>query len=186
MIHPTSPELFEFIDGRLGKAETGKIAAHLTVCAPCRRIVELEHSMGRIVKGETLVKAPASLAASVMINLSTPSRDSLALRFLSKLGSLVAMLIVLAIIGFAISQVSSTNDQYEKTSHSITQFVAPVSEMYEKGLETFVQRSSTITRALEATGDVQFWKTVFIIALTIGALAAADRVVGRRFIKLRP
>jgi len=186
MIHPTSPELFEFIDSRLGKEENAKIAAHLAVCAPCRRKVELERSMGRIVKDEPLVKAQAGLAALVMVNVTTPSRDSLVLRFLSKLGSLVAMLIVLAVIGFAISQVSGTNDRSDKTSPSITQIVAPASEMYEKGLEAFVQRTSAITQALETAGDVQFWKTVFIIALTIGVLAAADRVVGRRFIKLRP
>ncbi len=186
MIHPSTPELFEFIDNRLSKVETDKITAHLVVCAPCRQRAELERSMRQIVRHEPLLKAPAGLAALVMVNVAAPSRDPLVLRLLGKLGSFVAMLVVLAVIGFAIVQVSSVNNQSDKTSSSITQIIAPLSEMYAKGMQTFVHRTLTITEAIETTGDIQFWKTVFIVALTIGVLAVADRVFGRRFVKLRP
>ena len=43
-----------------------------------------------------------------------------------------------------------------------------------------------MTQAIENARRAQLWKTVFIIALSIGVLAAADRVFGRRFMKLRP
>jgi uncharacterized membrane protein len=115
----------------------------------------------------------------------TPARDPLVLRLLSKLGSFAAMIVVLAVIGFAIAQVSNVTEQSEKKSSSITQIVAPLSEMYAKGMQIFVYRTSTITQAIENAGDVQFWKTVFIVVLTIGVLAAADRLFSRRFIKLR-
>ena len=96
------------------------------------------------------------------------------------------MIVVLAVVGLGIVKVSGMNDQPDKTSLSLTQFIGPLSEVYTKGMQIFVNRTSTITQAIENAGDIQFWKTVFIIALTIGVLAAADRVFARRFIKLRP
>ena len=185
MNHLTTSELFEFIDNRLGKERAGQVASHLAECVLCRRRAELEHSTHQIVQSEPLFKAPERLAALVMISVAAPMRDPLVLRLLSKLGSLVAMIVVLAIVGLAIVKVPGANDQPDKTSSSITQVVAPLSEVYAKGMQTFVDRTSAITQAIETTGDVQFWKTVFIIALTIGVLVAADRVFGKRFIKLR-
>ncbi len=120
-----------------------------------------------------------------MVNVAALSRDSLALRVLGKLGSLVAMAVVLAIIGFAIVQVSSVNGQSDKTLSSITKITAPLSTMYTKGMQTFDHGTTTITEIIETTGDVQFWKAIFIIALAIGVLAAMDRMFGGRFIKLR-
>ena len=185
MNHPTTSELFEFIDNRLGKERAGQVTSHLAECAPCRRQAELERSTHHIVQSEPLFKAPERLAALVMISVAAPMRDPLVLRLLSKLGSLVAMIVVLAVVGLGIVKVSGTNDQPDKTSSSITQVVAPLSEVYTKAMQTFVNRTSTISQSIENAGDVQFWKTVFIIALTIGVLVAADRVFGKRFIKLR-
>ena len=140
MSHPTTEELFEFIDNRRGKEETDKIAAHLAVCPACRQRVEMERSIKHIVRHEPLFNAPAGLAALVMVNVAAPSRDSLALRVLGKLGSLVAMAVVLAVIGFAIVQVSSVNDQSDKTLSSITKITGPLSTMYTKGMQTFYHR----------------------------------------------
>ncbi len=186
MNHPTTPELFEFIDNRLNKEHAGQVASHLAECTYCRRRAELERSTHRIVQSEPLFKAPERLAALVMVNVTAPARDPLALRLLSKLGSFVAMIVVLAVVGLGIVKVSDTNNQPDKASSSITQVVAPLADVYTKGMQTFVNRTSTITQAIENAGDVQFWKTVFIVVLTIGVLAAADRLFGRRFIKLRP
>ena len=185
MNHPTTPELFEFIDNRLGKERAGQVASHLAECVLCRRRTELERSTRHIMQSEPLFKAPERLAALVMVNVAAPPRDPLVLRLLSKLGSFMAMIVVLAIVGLAIVKVPGAIDQPDKTSSSITHVVAPLSEVYAKGMQTFIDRTSTITQAIETTGDVQFWKTVFIIALTIGVLVAADRVFGKRFIKLR-
>jgi hypothetical protein len=186
MNHPTTPELFEFIDNRLEKERADQIASHLTECAHCRRKAEFEHATRRIVQSEPLIKAPERLAALVMVNVGAPARDPLALRLLSKLGSFVAMIVVLAVVGLAISKVSATNEQSDNSSTSITHVVTPLSEVYEKGIQSFTSESSAITQSFENSGDVQFWKTVFIVALSIGAIAAADRVFGRKFIKLRP
>ena len=186
MNHPTTSELFEFVDNRVGKERAGQIGSHLTECAHCRRQVELERSTRRIVQSEPLITALERLAALVMIHVGTPARDPLALRLLGKLGSFVAMIVVLAVVGLAISNVSEVNDQPNNSSPSITHVVAPLSEVYEKAIQSLTSESSSMTQSFENTGDVQFWKTVFIVALSIGAVAAADRVLGRRFIKLRP
>jgi len=186
MTHPTTPELFEFIDNRLGEERTGKVASHLAECSYCRRRAELERSTHRIVQSEPLFKAPERLAALVMVNVDAPARDPLLLRLLGKLGSFVAMIVVLAVIGLAISKVSGLNEQSNNNSPSLTNVVAPLSEIYEKGIQTFVNGTSTISQSIENAGGVQFWKTVFIIVLSIGVLAGADRVFGKRFMKLRP
>ncbi len=186
MNHPTTTELFEFIDNRLGKERAGKVASHLAECAYCRRRAELERSTHRIVQSEPLFKASEHLAALVMVNVAAPARDPLALRLLSKLGSFVAMIVVLAVIGLAISKVSSVNEQADNSSPSLTYVTTPLSEIYRKGIQTFMNGTSTISQSIENAGGVQFWKTVFMAVLSIGALAGADRVFGKRFMKLRP
>ena len=185
MNHPTTAELFEFIDNRLGKERSVQVESHLAECANCRRRIEFERSTRRIVQSEPLFRAPERLAALVMVNVAAPTRDPLLLRLLSKLGSFVAMIAVLAVIGLAIAKVSGGNDQPDKTSSYITQVAAPLSEAYTKGLQIFVHQTSTISQSIENTGDAQFWKTVFIVLLSIGVLVAADKLFGRRFIKLR-
>jgi hypothetical protein len=186
MSHPETPELFEFIDSRLDKERAGEVEAHLAVCALCRRRAELERSMRHIVRYEPLAKAPAGLSALIMVDLAAPMRDSLVLRLLSKLGSFVAMIVVLAVVGIIIVQFSNENEDSGRTSSSITQIVVPLSDMYTKGVQTFVYRTSAITQAIETKADVQFWKTVFVVLLTIGVLAGADRMFGKRFMKVRP
>lgn len=186
MNHPTTQELFEFIDNRLNEGRAATITIHLAECALCRRRAELERATRLMVRSEPLVKARAGFSASVMVNLVMPRQDSLVLRVLNKMGSLVAMIVVLVVIGIAISNVSSVTDQSDTTSTSITQLVAPLSAMYTKGTETFVNRSTTIAQAIENAGDVRFWKTVLIVALSIGVLAAADKVFGKRFLNLKP
>ncbi len=185
MNHPTTPEFFEYIDNRLSKERAAQIASHLVECGYCRQRAELERSTHRIVQSEPLFKAPEHLAALVMVNVAAPGRDSLALRLLSKLGSLVAMVVVLAVVGLAISKVSG-NEQPDSSSPSTTYVLAPLSEAYGKGIQIFVNGTSTMTQSIENAGDTQFWKTVFSVALSIGVLAGADRVFGRRFLKLRP
>lgn len=186
MNHPATTELFEFIDSRLAKERAREVAVHLTECAPCRRRVEFESSTRRIVQSEPLAKAPERLTASVMLNVAPRTRDPLALRLLGKLGSVAAMIVVLGVIGFAIAQISNVTDQSATTSSPISQIVAPISDAYAKGIQRFVDHTSTITQAIENAGDAQFWKTVFIVVLSVAVLAAADRAFGKRFIKLRP
>ncbi len=186
MNHPTTPELFEFIDNRLDEERADKVASHLAGCAYCRRRAELERSTHRIVQSEPLFKASEHLAALVMVNVAAPARDPLLIRFLGKLGSFVAMIVVLAVIGLAISKVSSMNDQSENSSPSSAHVVAPLSEVYEKGIQSFMNGTITITHSIESAGDAQFWKTIFFVTLSIGVLAGADKVFGKRFMKLRP
>jgi hypothetical protein len=186
MNHITTPELFEFEDNRLDKDRAGQVASHLAVCAHCRRRAELERSTHHIVQSEPLIKAPEHLAALVMVNVAAPARDPFVLRLLSKLGSLMAMFAVLVVIGLAISKVSGMNEQTDNSWQSITHAVAPLSEIYGRCMQVFVNGTSTISQSIESAGDIQFWKTVFLIVLTIGVLVAADKMFGRRFIKLRP
>jgi len=186
MNHPAATELFEFIDSRLAKERAREVAVHVAECTHCRRRIEFERSTRRVVQSEPLVRASERLAALVMINVAPQTRDPLALRLLGKLGSVVAMIVVLAVIGFAIAQISSVTDQSAPTSSSITKVVAPISDAYAKGIQTFIDHTSTITQAIENAGDAQFWKTICIVVLSVAVLAAADRAFGKRFIKLRP
>ncbi len=185
MNHPTTSELFEFIDNRLGRGQTRQVESHLAECAHCRQWTELERSTRRIVQSEPLFKASEHLAALVMVNVAAPARDPLALRLLSKLGSFVAMIVVLAVVGLAIVKVPTVSEQSNSSSPLIDHAVAPLSEFYGKSIQTFVKGASAMTQTIENAGDPQFWETLFIVALTIGVLVGADRVFGKRFLKLR-
>ena len=185
MNHPTSAEFFEFMDQRLDEKRAGEIAAHVAACDQCRRRVALERSTRNIVRSEFLVKAPASLSSSVMVNLGTPTRDSLALRFLSKVGAVVAMLIVLTVIGFVIAQVTNAPDNSEEKTSPVTKIVSPLSDLFAKGTQSFIDRSSAMSQAIESKAAPEFWKTLCFVILAIGILAAADRLFGKRFMKLR-
>lgn len=186
MNHPTTTELFELIDNRLGKERAARIMTHLAECPRCRGWAELERLTRRTVQSEPLVKAPDRLAALVMVNVASPGRDPLLLRLLGKLGSFVAMLVVLAVIGLAIFKVSGASEQPDNSAPSIAHVVAPVSAVYEKGIQAFANGTSAMIQSFEKESSAQLLKTVFIIALSIGVLAAADRMFGRKFMKARP
>ena len=185
MNHLLSAELFEFVDQRLSEKRSGEIAAHVAACDQCRRRVELERSTRTIVRSEFLVKAPASLSSSIMVNLGTPARDSFVLRLLGKFGAVVAMLIVLSVIGFVIAQVSNMSESPESKSSPIAKIVSPFSDILTSGTQSLLDRSSALSQAVEAKAAPKFWKTLCFVILAIGLLAGADRVFGKRFIKLR-
>ena len=60
------------------------------------------------------------------------------------------MIVVLAVIGLAISKVSSMNDQSNNSSPSSAHVVAPLSEVYEKGIQTFVNGTLQLLIQLKA------------------------------------
>jgi len=184
MSHPTRSELFEFIDGRLEKKRAEEITLHLSECAQCRREAELERSTKAVVQSAPLDKVREGFSASVMVNLAAPAGDPFILKLLGKLGSVVAMIVVLAVIGLAVVHESDTTDQPERTPSAITQFVTPISDLYAMGLDRFAARTATISRAIENAGSPQFWQVLFFIGLTAGVLIVADRIFGKRFLRL--
>jgi len=185
MIHPKANELFEFIDNRLDKVRAEEVMKHLEGCPLCRRKVELERSTRIVVHDEPLVNVRRGFSASVMVRLVTPTRDPLALRILGKVGGFVAMLVVLAVIGFAIFKASGVTEKPDTTPSAVPQVVAPLSTLYENGIEAIDHQTLTIAQTIENAGDARFWRTVMITVLTIGILSAADKLFGKRFVRLK-
>ena len=185
MNHLTAQELVELVDDRLDEGRKRGLEAHLAVCDRCRRAVELERSIRHVVQNASLVKAPEGLSASIMGNLSTRADDSLSLRLLGKLGSFIAMAVVLAVVGFAIVQVSDVKVKSAGPPSSLTQIAAPFTEIYSKAVQTLNSRSSAIAKAIDSRSGARFWNTIFIVLLTFGVLAVADKLFGKRLTKLR-
>jgi predicted anti-sigma-YlaC factor YlaD len=185
MNHLTASELFELVDNRLDEERKRRLEAHLAFCDRCRRAVELERSVRHVVRSSPIIKAPEGLSALIMANLSIGANDSLILRLLGKLGSFVAMAMVLAVIGFVIVQVSDVKEKSGVLSSSFAQIVAPLTESYTKGVQTFIYQTSAITQAIDSKSGARFWNTIFIVLLTFGVLAAADKMFGKRLTKLR-
>lgn len=184
MNHLTAQALFELVDNRLDDGRKHEWEAHLAVCDRCRRTVALERSMQHVIRNAPVVKAPEGLSTLMMVNLSTQANDSLILRLLGKLGSFVAMAVVLAVIGFVIGMVSDVKVKSTGSSPSFTHIVAPLADIYKKGVQSFNYRASAITQAIDLKREARFWNTVFIVLLTFVALAAADKMLGKRLTKL--
>ncbi len=185
MNHLTAQELFEMVDNRIDERTKHGLEAHLAVCDRCRRAVALEHSVRNVVRNAPVVKAPEGLSASVMLNISTRAYDSLILRLLGKLGSFIPMAVVLAVIGFVIVQVSDVKVTSAGSPSSFTHIVAPLTEIYTKGVQIINYRTSAITQAIDSKSGARFWNTIFTVLLTFGVLAAADKMFGKRLTKLR-
>jgi hypothetical protein len=120
-----------------------------------------------------------------MVNFSTRANDSLILRLLGKLGNFVAMAVVLAVIASVIVLVSDVKVKSTGSYSSFTHTVAPLTEMCTKGLQTFNYGTSAITQAIDSKTGARFWNTIFIVLLTFGVLAAADKMFAKRLTKLR-
>ena len=120
-----------------------------------------------------------------MVNVAAPGRDPLALRLLSNLGSFVAMIVVLAVVGLAIVKVSGASEQSDSSSPLIDSRCRPVIGSLREGHTNIRERNVSDDPDNRKREYPQFWETLFIVALTIGVLAGADRVFGRRFLKLR-
>lgn len=95
------------------------------------------------------------------------------------------MVIVLSVIGFVIAQVSNVAEHSEVKPSPTTRIVSPLSNAFASGTQALIDRSSTLSQAIEAKAAPEFWRTLCTVLLTIGVLAGADRVFGKRFIKLR-
>jgi Putative zinc-finger len=185
MNHPSSAEFFEFIDRRLSGKRAREIAAHVSECVECRKRAALERSTREVVRSESIVKAPAGLSSSIMVNLGSPARDSFVLKVLGKFGAVVATMIVLTVIGLVIARVSDMPEFSEVKSSRTTDIFSPLSDPVASGMQTLVDRSSAFSQTIEAKATPEFWKTLCFVILTLGVLAGADRVFGKRFIKLR-
>jgi hypothetical protein len=180
MRHLTESELLQFVDSTADYATMAFCTNHLAVCEHCRREVEFQKSISRIIRRIPLPET-SSKFTNAIVNLILPSAQS---RFgaliLNNLGSIFGMIMVLS-AGVIIYSVA-VNTQFTQESASTSQSTA-----LQEVAKAIVSTSNDFLKALPLVSIVDtvskfraplLWSTAVLVLLL-----SFDRLLGGRAIR---
>lgn len=183
MTHLTTRQILQFADGTLDYAAQAQCTKHLAICERCRREIEFQKVVGKIARHQVPVQPSSGFVQRVMAQIVPQTRKSWKTRLVDNLGNVFAMAMVLAILGYAISNPSLVQLQQQSTTQAI--IPQSVSDAYTKFLQTVSQRASEATQQVAKSTGKENNNIVALTILSLVILGALDQFVLKRYMGLR-
>ena len=183
MNHLTANEVLQVIDGSMLNGEKTRILVHLESCPRCRREVEFSRNLERVARIAPLSKPSRDFTARVMKRVDPQSKRSIATWFVNNLANILAMALVLTVVWYAVAVKQPAGPA---TGPSVvSNALAVYTEYYAKVREFFpADRMKAIQKPV-TDQSAETNKIVLFTVVSILILAAVDRLVVRRVIRLR-
>ncbi len=183
MTHLTTKQILQFTDGALDYASQAQCTQHLAVCERCRKEIDLQKAISKIARHQPPIQATSGFVQRVMAHIIPQQQKSWKTKLIDSLGNVFAMAMVLAILGYAISNPSLFQiQQQSKTQSFIPQ---SVSDTYAKFIQSVGQQAGEATQqVMKSTGrDNSNMISLTILSLLI--LGALDQFVLKRYLGMR-
>lgn len=183
MSHLTYQQILEFVDEKASKVEREQIMNHVRSCKRCAEIVLQEQNLTHAIKSVPLTGTSRRFTAKVMEKVLPGSIDSFLFRILSGGGRILAMMAILAVVGYALSL--NFSDPESKISARPSGLVEKLDQDYRDVWTVLLNQQKQLTRGILETSDTRQWELVGMILLTFMILALLDRFVFRPLTKLK-
>lgn len=183
MNHLTAEELFQFLDGRPDAETKIKVENHLSSCPVCKRELLLQQNLGRAVKRLPWEQTSTKISGRVMKRVLGSQKASFLSKVLTHGGNILAMIFVLGFIGAILS--SASLRQSSEGPSAVSEFFKPFTQFYAQAGELLASRTIRVNQEITNTTSSRSVKIVAFALLTFVVLAAIDRYVIPRLIRLK-
>lgn len=179
MIHLTTKQILQFVDGTLDYASQAQCTNHLAVCARCRSEVEFQKTLAKIARRQPSVQPSGRFAARVMGRIIPQKRKTWANTVLDNLGNVFAMFVVLTVVGYAIANPSLfTPKDHSSQPSLLSQTIAGT---YNKIVQSFAERTKDATQTVVSTSANDSSRVISMTLMTLLFLIVLDQFVLKRY-----
>ena len=183
MIHLTTKQILQFVDGTLDYASQAQCTNHLAVCGRCRKEVELQKVIAKASRHQPVIQTSAGFVRRVMTHIVPRQEKTWKTRMIDNLGNVFAMAMVLAVVGYAVTNPSIFKVQEQSTQQSI--IPQTVSDTYAKIVRSFSQRANAATQQVLTTTGNESNKMISLTVLSLFILIALDQFVLKRYMGMK-
>lgn len=183
MSHATIEQIHGIIDRTLGEPERERLMVHITSCQKCSGVLALEQSIVKAIRNAPLVKPSGQFTAKVMERILPGNSGSLLFRALSAGGKTLAMIAVLAVVGYVLTLNVPGDEGKGRTESS--QFMKTFSQYYQEASRFISAQSKQMSRGMVETTAAKQWEIIGMIVMTFVILLLIDRHVVRPLMKLK-
>ena len=178
MSHLTFKQIQDLAD----RSDTGDaLLRHVADCRRCAREVAIQRSLARAAKEAPVVKTSASFTRKIMESVDPGSRQTRLFRVLGGTGNVFAMVLVLAIVGYALVLSPGTSGATSEPS-AMSKLLT---EYYGQLQQVLVQASGTMKGTIASQAPAQESKIFIMMIASILILLLLDRFVLGRFLHMR-
>lgn len=179
MIHLTTKQVLQFVDGTLDYASQAQCTNHLAVCAQCRSEVEFQKTLAKVARRQPTVHPSGQFIPRVMGNIIPQNRRTWANTVLDNLGNVFAMFVVLTVVGYAIANPSLFTPQDTPSEPSaLSQTIAAT---YGKIVQSFTERTKDATQTVVSTSTNDSSRVIAMTIMTLLVLIVLDQFVLKRY-----
>jgi anti-sigma-K factor RskA len=183
MIHLTTKQVLQFVDGTLDYASQAQCTNHLAVCGQCRREVEFQKTLAKVSRRQPTVQPSGQFAARVMGKIIPQNRKTWANTVLDNLGNVFAMFVVLTVVGYAIANPSLFTSQDQSSQPSVLS--QTIAGTYSKIVQSFTERTKDATQTVVSTSGNDSSKVISMTIMTFLFLIVLDQFVLKRYTGIR-
>ena len=179
MSHLNYKQVQDLADGSIGEG-TDALARHAAAWSRCAREVAFQRSMARAAKEAPVVKTSTRFTRSVMETIDPGSQETWIFRFLGGTGKMLAMVVVLGVVGFALTLLPGSGGTSDQSSLSKL-----FSDYYTQMEQVLTQETGRMSQTMTSQTATEESKILSMTIFSILVLALLDRFVLRRFLRLR-
>jgi anti-sigma factor RsiW len=183
MTHLTNKQIVQFTDGTLDYASQAQCTGHLAICERCRKEIELQKTIAKIARHQLAAQPASSFVQRVMAQIIPQPQKSWKTRLVDNLGNVFAMAMVLAILGYAVSNPSLFQLQQQSSQPSIIPQV--VTDTYVKLVQSISQRTNEVTQQVATSTGRENSNMISLTIVSLLILAAIDQFILKRLMGLR-
>jgi hypothetical protein len=184
MNHLSIEQILEYVDGTILNGERTQVVAHLESCPRCRREVELQRALAKSAREAPLTKASRKLVDRIMETILPGTGNRLLRKFVNNLGNLLAMIVVLSIVGYAVSTPSVWKG--DAAPSVISETFKTYNGFYDQVSRFLATESAKLQTKGSTPASRDDGKIIALTIISLLALAALDKFVIRRVVKTKP
>lgn len=182
MNHLSQEQVYLFIDGVVEGPILRQIQEHLDRCERCRREVELQRRLTRAARELPLAKTSERFTQRVMSRvLRSASERSLSYRLLQNLGYVFAMMVVLGVLGYILTNPSRlfVTDSETKPSEVVTAWQSFANRFHQ----LLSDGTAKLNQTMSQHATTPTWKIISMTVAVLFGLALFDRFVLRKVVR---
>ncbi len=183
MIHLTTNQILQLIDGTLDYAGQAQCASHLAICERCRKEIELQKSLTKALQRQNIVETTPHFVRGVMMEILPQPKKSWKSRAVDNLGNIFGMATVLAVLGYAILNPSLFTSQ-QQTSKQVL-IPQTVSETYDGFMRDVSRKARVVLQQWGTSGGTESNSVISFTLVSLVILVALDQFVLKKHLGMK-
>lgn len=174
-------QILHFVDGAADYATQAQCTNHLAVCERCRKEVEIQKNLSKSARKNPYATS-LRFTERVMTRVAPQPGFSWTTKILNNVANVFAMMLVLGVLGYAISSTSSFklegSPEFSSLSKSFT-------DSYTKLKESVQQRTNDLTVKVQPVSSSRSQRFVIFALFALITLGVVDRFLLRQLTKTK-